>query len=337
MRQSALGRDGEFDIIRRIIAARTSAGDPHNVLAGPGDDCAVVRGGPFALSVDLSIEGVHFRREWITPRDIGYRSAMAALSDLAAAAARPVGVLTAIAAPADAAQQLDDIAAGVDEAVTTCGGAVLGGDVTRSTGPIVVDVVAIGETPAPVTRRGAVPGDVVWVTGELGGAAAAVAAWLAGETPRDDAVARFARPSARTAQASWLAERGLIRAAVDLSDGIAGDAAHLAAASECAVVLQLHKLPLHEAALAYGEERALELALGGGDDYELCFVAPAGAAGVHIEAFERTFGVRLTRIGFIEEGSGVYAIGRDGTRTPLAPAGFDHFRGEGNVIPGTTS
>ena len=325
MRSSALGRGGEFDIIRRIIAARTRTGEARTVLVGPGDDCAVVRGGPFALSVDLSIEGVHFRREWLAPRAIGFRAAMASLSDLAAAAARPVGVLASIAVPEEAAENVAlDVAGGVNDAADACGAAVLGGDLTRSSGPIVVDVVAIGEAASPVTRGGALVGDALWVTGELGGAAAAVAAWMAGEAPPEGAAERFARPRARTDEAVWLADRGLIRAAIDLSDGLAGDAAHLAAASGCAIVLEPRLLPVHPAA-AGATERARSLALGGGDDYELCFAAAPGAVDAYRAAFEDTFGIRLTRVGSVETGAGVFAIDDDGMRRPLGTGGFDHF------------
>jgi thiamine-monophosphate kinase len=297
------------------------------VLVGPGDDCAVVRGGPLALTVDLSVEGVHFRRAWLAPRDIGYRSAMAALSDLAAAAATPIGVLAAIAVPAEgAAAFAADIAAGVADAAAACGAVVLGGDLTRSPGPIIVDIVAVGEALAPVSRSGVAPGDELWVTGELGGAAAAVARWLADAVPSMDAIERFARPVARTAEAIWLAERGLMRAAIDLSDGLAGDAGHLAAASGCAIVLEAALLPIHGAASAAGDDAAARaLALGGGDDYELCFAAPQDAVAPHRAAFERAFGVRLTRVGSAEQGAGVHLRGADGGRQPLATRAFNHF------------
>jgi thiamine-monophosphate kinase len=235
-------------------------------------------------------------------------------------------VLASIAVPEAAAHDLAvDIAAGVNEAADACGAAVLGGDLTRSPGPIVVDIVAIGEAAAPVTRGGAVAADALWVTGELGGAASAVACWTAGEAPPPGAADRFARPRARTGEAVWLAERGLIRAAIDLSDGLAGDAGHLAAASGCAVVLEPRLLPMHAAASARGAERARALALGGGDDYELCFAAAAGTVDAHCAAFERTFGVRLTRVGFVEAGAGVFVLDDDGTRRALSAGGFDHF------------
>lgn len=326
----ALAPGAEFDLIRRFYrrAPWRARGD---VAVGPGDDCAVVAGRGIALSSDMSVEGVHFRRDWLTPREIGYRAAAGALSDLAAVAARPVGVLVSLALPPeDAGDAAAEVMEGVGEAVEGVGGSVLGGDTTRSPAGMVIGVTVVGECPEPVLRSGAARGDEVWVTGELGAPAAAIRLLLRGEEPAPAARERFARPVPRVREALWLRERGLPRAMVDLSDGLAGDAGHLSAASAVAVLLSAELIPVHAAAsaVAAGEADALRLALGGGEDYELCFAARAGSVWPHLLDFERELGVRLTCVGRVGGGSGVWWVDAEGRRTPLGFGAYQHF-GEG--------
>ncbi len=321
-----LGEGREFDLIRRFYPA--PAEPRPDVPVGPGDDCAVVAGSGIALSSDMSVEGVHFRRDWMSPREIGYRAAAAALSDLAAVAARPIGVLVSLGLPeGDAGAPAVELMAGVREVAESVGGAVLGGDVTRSPGPLVVDVTVVGEAPRPVLRSGARRGDEVWVTGELGAPAAALRSLLRGEAPSPAARARFVRPAPRVREALWLRERGVLRAMVDLSDGLAGDAAHLAAASGGAVLLSPEMIPVHPAARAAAEdeEDALRLAVAGGEEYELCFAAAVGSVAPHVAAFERETGVRLTPVGRIGGGDGVWWVDPDGHRRPMGVEGFQHF------------
>lgn len=323
-----LGRGAEFDLIRRFFA-RSPDDDappgPAGVLLGPGDDCAIVDG--LALGVDMVVEGVHFRREWLSSREIGWRAAAAALSDLAAMAAEPVGVLASLALRAEEAGDAGvQVAVGIREAAEHVGAVVLGGDLARTHGPLVVDVVVVGRAGAPVRREGARPGNELWVTGALGGAGAAVRAWARDVEPAAAAREAFARPVPRTREALWLAERGLPRAMIDLSDGLAGDAGHLAAAGDLAVVLEAAAVPIHPA--ARGEPDALELALGGGEDYELCFAAAAGAVQPHATEFEDRFGLALTRVGMVRAGSGLYLRDAGGGETPLRVKGYGHFERE---------
>lgn len=330
----SLGPGAEFDLIRRFLGSgrvrpgEGLAGLRAAVRVGPGDDCAIldVGGVQLAVSTDLTVEGVHFRREWISMREAGYRAAMAALSDLAAVAARPVGVLVSLATPGPEPAEAEDLMEGVREALVEVGGELLGGDVARSSAGVCVDVVAIGETQRPVLRHGAQPGDEVWVTGELGASAAAVAAWRAGREPAPEAKQAFAKPRPRIAEAAWLVERDVPTAMIDLSDGLAGDARHLAAAGGVAIVLDETAIPVHPAAADGG----VRMALGGGEDYELCFTARPGRASEVAADFEEQFGVRLTRVGDVEAGTGVALRRVDGTRAPLDVAGFDHFAGGGS-------
>ncbi|MGH7457652.1 MAG: thiamine-phosphate kinase [Longimicrobiaceae bacterium] len=316
----------EFDLIRRFLRYRPPL-ETKGVLVGPGDDCAVVRGDGVALSCDVQLEGVHFRREWLAPGEIGYRSVAAALSDLAATAARPIGVLVSLAV---AGRDADGFAAalmdGAGEAIDRCGGALLGGNLSRSPGPLLVGVTVVGECPEPVLRTGAKEGDEVWVSGELGGSALAVALWQEGVEPPGPARDRFVRPRPRLREALWLAGRKVPAAMIDLSDGLAGDAAHLAAAGGVAVVLEWDRLPVqpllrrHEAKA----QAVLRLALSGGEDFELCFCARKGSVEPHLEEFEKEFGLPLTRVGRVEAGEGV-ALDRDGERQPLDSGGYQHF------------
>lgn len=342
LRLLRMGRGAEFDLIRsaleqdaRIRAATSGATEVSDtdVVVGPGSDCAVVSGGTIALTVDASIEDVHFRRGWLEPGQIGYRAVAAALSDLAAAAARPIGVLATIAvAPADGRELALAVMAGISRAAAASGAVLLGGDVSASPGPLIVDIAAVGSVDWAASRAGAEPGDEVWVTGSLGGAATAVRAWESGTVPSPESVRAFASPVPRIAEARWLAARGLMTACVDLSDGLAGDAGHLAAASGVRILIEYAKVPLHPAVLAAAteEEERLALALGGGEDYELCFTAHAGEMQSVVPQFEREFGLHVTRVGRVAAGSDVAGMRKDGSEESLAVRGFSHFRSPGS-------
>jgi thiamine-monophosphate kinase len=179
-RRIAMGPGAEFDLIRRLVADDQPL--PPEVRVGPGDDAAVLEGG-WVVTMDLSVEDVHFRRAWLSDHEIGYRAGAAALSDVAAMAATPVAVLVALAGPRGGGVDLAAVQAGVREIASELGASVIGGDVSGSPGALVVDVVALGRTAWPVLRDGAEPGDHVWVTGRLGAAAAAVRMWEAGREP----------------------------------------------------------------------------------------------------------------------------------------------------------
>jgi len=318
-----LGEGAEFDVIRRVLKHARSrmaghASDPR-IRIGPGDDCAVVDG--LALTLDLSIEGIHFRRDWLDDEPCGYRATAAAVSDLAAMAALPMGVLAGVAAPDGGTAEA--VMRGVADACATLGAELLGGDVSRSPGPVVIDIAAVGSCDRPVARSGAHPGDELWVTGSLGGAATAVAEWLAGRVPSDAARAAYARPAPRLAEASWLAERGIPSALIDLSDGLLGDASHIAAASGLRAVIEAERVPVHEAAA--GRADAVELALRGGEDYELCFAATPDTVPPHLAEFAARFGSALTRVGRLEPGEGVMLRDADGTMSQPGALGYRHF------------
>ncbi|MGH7538614.1 MAG: thiamine-phosphate kinase, partial [Gemmatimonadales bacterium] len=188
------------------------------------------------------------------------------------------------------------------------------GDLTR--GPqLIVDVCAIGTAPRPVRRVGAEPGDGVWVTGQLGGVALALAGFRAGRLLAGDVLARFARPEPRLDAGQWLASQGA-HAMIDLSDGLSSDAAHLAAASGVALEIAVERIPCWS-----GVEPLV--AAGSGEEYELLVALPPVFGETQARAFSGLVGLPLTRIGTCARGAGVRFTERGVAVTP--PAGYDHF------------
>jgi thiamine-monophosphate kinase len=331
-RHLPLGAGREFDAIRTMLARWGS------LAAEVGGDCAILdppaAGERLVVSTDTSVEGVHFRRGWVTAADVGYRATMAALSDLAAAGARPIGVLVALTVPGAWRGELSSLADGIGDAVRRAGTIIVGGD-TTSGDALSVTVTVLGEARAPLTRRGARVGDRVYVTGVLGGPSMAVREWSAGRSPGPASRARFARPTARIAEGRWLAEHGAV-AAVDISDGLAADLGHVAAASGVRIRIDLARVPR----VAGAELRDI---VAGGEEYELAVIAPV----LDVADFARTFAageeggdVTLTEIGVVQaadarEGGvdvvGVDVVGVDvvdgaggAVRVDLT-GGYDHF------------
>ena len=322
---------GEFDLIRELLekvnsevgaGAGTKTPEGGGVWLGAGDDAAVVDAGRLAVSTDLTVEDVHFRRSWVTFAEAGARAVTAAASDLAAMAAAPVAVLISLAvAPEEAQAVLSELGDGIKAALSELGVPLVGGDLAASPGPVVIDVTVVGKAEEPVTRSGAKAGDELWVTGVLGGSAGAVRAWQDGAEPAPSLRASFVRPTARIREAQWLVDRVRVRAMIDLSDGLAGDAQHLAAASGVRIVLDLRLVPVHP---DLPVEDAPFLAMSGGEDYELCFVSPPGVTGPRADEFQEHFGIALTCVGHVEEGTGVGVVGTTDGQDHLT-GGFDHF------------
>jgi thiamine-monophosphate kinase len=288
-----------------------------------GDDCAFVEAGgeQLAVSVDLSVEGVHFERSWLAPAEIGYRAAAAALSDLAAVAAEPVALLLAVGMPENEPEEtLLALAGGVGDAVADAGALVVGGDLSRAP-RLVLDCCVIGRAAAPVRRRGARPGDRLVVTGSLGGPLAALTAWQDGREPPAEARARFARPAPRHDAARYLASHRA-RAMIDISDGLTADLGHLLAASGLGADLWVEKVPVHASALAAAQaagEPPWRFAARGGEEYELLAALP-GEIGDDDLADSP---VVVSVIGQVRQEAGVRAT--DNGRPVELPGGFDHF------------
>ena len=307
-----LGPGAEFDAIRRLA-------DRWGERArGLGDDAAVLRlprGDALVASVDSAVEGRHFKREWLSPREIGYRSVAAALSDLAAMAARPVGVLVALTLPDSWRDQLLELADGIGDAVDVARTHIRGGNLSGGT-ELTITTSVLGASFSPLTRAGARVGDRVYVTGTLGGPADALRRLSRGE-PAGVSRERFAHPIPRLDEACWLAERGA-SAAIDVSDGLIADLRHLAAASAVTIDVDDERVPC-----VSGVD--VSLAVHGGEEYEIVVTSPRELNTVE---FERRFAVRLTDIGRVVSASHADATRGDvtirGARVANV-AGYDHF------------
>jgi thiamine-monophosphate kinase len=311
MSSTELGPGTEFDLIR---ALRERWGP---LAPNIGDDASVLRpprGEQLVVSTDAALEDVHFRRVWLSLREIGYRAVTAGLSDLAAMAAAPCGVLVSLELSPEGRDGLMDLADGIGDAVRAVDTVVLGGNLARGD-TLGITTTAVGSAFSPLTRTGARSGDLVYVTGALGGPRAALEALDAARTLTVPLRERFAHPSARIAESRWLAARGAI-AAIDISDGLANDAGHLAAASNVTLEIQVERVPVFAGATQ-------DAALAGGEEYELLVIARTPFP--EVEFVER-FGLPLTPIGrVVEVGDGpAVQLSRDGKRV-AAPAGYDHF------------
>ena len=312
MTSPPLGPGREFDLVRDLLRRWGS------IAQGIGGDCAVLdvpAGERLCVSTDSSIENVHFRADWLTPREIGYRAAAAALSDLAAVGATPLAMLVALSAPARWRARLGELADGVGDAARLTGALIVGGDTTASPESLSLTVTVLGAAAAPTSRVGALPGDRLYVTGTLGGSLEALRALEAGAVPPPEHRERFAHPTPRIAEGRWLAAHG-VHAAIDISDGLVADLGHLAAASGVRLRVDLDLLPRAPRVEA---RRAAE----SGEEYELA----VAAAALDVEAFRAATGTPLREIGVVvaagETGPGV-EVYREGARVDL-PRGYDHF------------
>ena len=325
---SRLGPGEEFDLIRGILDRCSGLGGDSGALdasgsvaVGPGDDALVLAGDPpLVISTDMTVEGVHFRRDWISLAEAANRAVLAALSDLAGMAADPLGALISLSVAPEDRASVDQVAEGVANALSRVGAPLLGGDLTASPGPLILDVVVLGRAEEPMLRSQVRAGDELWVTGPLGGAGLALRAWTEEEEVPEEARAAFTSPTPRIREARWLTSKGGVRAGMDLSDGLAGDAAHLASASGVGVTLDSAAIPVFPGA-------DLDLALRGGEDYELLVAARPGALDPLSRGFEASFGTRLVRVGRAEGPAGLVLLrDADGVTRPLTEGGFDHFR-----------
>ncbi len=317
-------RSGEFDLIARFFAP----------LAGPGalglkDDAALLTpsaGCDLVVTSDTVIAGVHFHPD--DPPDLIARKALRVnLSDLAAKGAKPVGFLHALTLNGDVTDAwLETYARGLGEDARAFAAPLLGGDTTASPGPVTITITALGEVPAgtALLRSGAAPGDVIYVTGTIGDGALGLAC-LAGDLllPREERAAlveRYHLPRPRGA--AGIALRGVASAALDVSDGLAADLGHMAAASQVAIAIDRDAVPLSAAArkAVHKDPRFWEKILAGGDDYEIAFAAPPGAdiAGVAAAA-----GIALTAIGAVAGGAGV-TVTAGGAPLTLPSRGYRH-------------
>lgn len=322
----------EFDLIRRHFAAH--AGVRPGLLLGIGDDAALLRpaaGMALAVTTDMLLEGRHFLPQ-TDPQALGHKALAVNLSDLAAMGAAPRWVTLALALPAADETWLAAFSGGLRALAQRFEVELVGGDTTRSAAGagIGISITAIGEVPEAhaLTRGGARPGDEVWVSGELGGAALGLAQALghvrldAADAAR--ARARLERPEPRIELGERL--RGIASAAIDVSDGFAADLGHILEPSGVGAVVHAARLPGDAALLRADPALAMRCLLAGGDDYELLFTAPPGEHAA-IRALSTELGLALSCVGQVQPataGAALMVLDAEGAPMP-APAGFDHF------------
>ncbi len=341
---------GEFDFIERVrrrelarvINDKHSSLTTHHssLLLGIGDDAAVLRpraGFDLVVTADLLVEGVDFRlnRGWTTPRDLGRRALAVSLSDAAAMGARPRFCLLSVGVPRALwrGRFVEEFYEGVRALADVYGVRIVGGDTSRAVEGFVVDSVVLGEVRRGrvLTRGGARAGDLIFVTGALGGAAGGLRILESGaaRTSRGRGarglVERQRRPEPRVEWGALLSEKGLATSLIDLSDGLSSDLAHVCRASGVGARVDAARLPLDPLLKEAGvdDDEALGLALDGGEDFELLFTAdPRRASRLPGEVK----GVPVTRVGEVTAERGKVRLVRGGKARPLKPGGFEHFR-----------
>ncbi len=341
-----LGEIGEKGLLRHLQGRIPSA---PGVVVGLGDDAAAVETAPFSLvTTDSLVEGVHFLRDAAPPRLLGRKALAVNLSDIGAMGGIARYATVSLCLPPDLALGwVDSLYDGLLERAAEAGVALVGGNVTRGRGSIVVDVTLIGDAGRLLLRSGARPGDRVVVTGTLGAAAAGVrllaegarldeegeltatGVWTESSAPAVAACLRAQLdPRPPLALARSIAERGLARAGMDLSDGLSLDLVEICSRSGTGAVIDALALPLDPRAAGLERARggdALALALHGGEDYQLLLaVAPEDLG--ELSELARVWGVPVTAVGEFVEGEPVVWL-RDGAgERPLVPGGHDHFR-----------
>jgi thiamine-monophosphate kinase len=306
--------------IRRAAARSRSRA----VIAGIGDDAAVLcvpSGHDALVTTDFSIEGVHFRREWHPAESVGHRCLARGLSDIAAMGGEPVAAFLSLALPAEIEQRwVDSFLRGLLRLASKNDVTLAGGDIAESPGGVAADIVVVGSVPAgeELRRSGARAGDAIYVTGTLGASAATLARLRRGEkiSPRAREHRAHFFPEPRLAIGRKL--RGVASAAIDLSDGLSTDLAHICEASGVGAVIAEHSIPRG----VTFDGSSLHYALHGGEDYELLFTAPRGA---RVPA--RVGKVRITRIGEIvaDRQRRVFLSDSHGQRKLLKAGGWQHF------------
>lgn len=318
--------------IRRMAGSsiRGRTGSPNrSILAGIGDDCAVLRlppGKDSLITTDFSLEGIHFRRDWHSPESVAHRCLGRGLSDIAAMGGTPVAVFLSLALPRDLPQSwIGRFARSLVSLAERHGATLAGGDTAESPDGILADIIVIGTVAKgkAILRSRARPGDRIYVSGELGGSAAAVIRMQArGKAknlhPRD--YVRHFFPEPRVEVGRYLREKRLASAMIDTSDGLSTDLAHICEDSGVGAEIDSSLIPRARVGRP-AREVDLDLSLHGGEDYELLFTAPAAK-----RIPRQIAGVAITQIGHISHTHGIFVRNPKGVRYELRPQGWEHFR-----------
>jgi thiamine-monophosphate kinase len=329
---------GEEALVRAIRDLVGGAGADAGVRVGIGDDCAVLEPRPGAAllaTTDLLIEDVHFRRRWAQPADIGWKAMAVNLSDIAAMGGRPRWALFALACPEGTdTTEVEAFYEGALGLARTHEVAIVGGDTSASPAGWIVNVTLLGEALPLRLRSTARIGDIVAVTGTLGGSGAGLALLERGAAPaslagkhRDEVVRAHLRPRPRVPEGRWLVSAGGVTALMDLSDGLGIDLPRLLTASGAGAAINVDRVPIHESARATGAALGVDpvaWATGGGEDYELLLTCEPQSLGRLQQGLRDVCGTPLTPIGEVIEGAGDVNWSAGGRPVTVA-RGFEHF------------
>jgi len=306
---------GEESLIARI---RRETRQGRNVIAGIGDDCAILRippGHEALVTTDFSLEGIHFRQEWHAPEVVGHRCLTRGLSDIAAMGGQPIAAFLSLALPPKLPQAwVDRFLKGLLKLADAFHVTLAGGDTAESPDGVLADIVVVGSVPKgkAIRRTGARAGENIYVTGYLGGSAATLNLLRSGHKLRAADFPAHFYPAARVAVGRILREKRLASAMIDISDGLSTDLAHLCEESGVGAELWQESIPI----ASIGKPPRLvplRCALHGGDDYELLFTARADRA------------IPGIPIGRITRGKGIFLVDRQGKKVRLVPEGWQHF------------
>jgi len=316
----------EFELIARHFT-RPAA----NAVLGVGDDCALVdvsNGMDLAVSMDTLVSGTHFFPD-VDPENLGHKALAVNLSDMAAMGAMPYWAMLALTVPNVDHAWLAAFAKGFFDLAQEHNVSLIGGDTTR--GPLTLTVTIMGEVPAgaALRRSGAKAGNDIWVSGNIGDAALAVAhrhgRLVLGEDDYREAVMRLYEPSPRVQLGQAL--RGLATAAIDVSDGLLADLTHICRLSGVGATVELASVPVSAIGARHINSDAGRTAIvAGGDDYELCFTAHPNSRD-SIQDLTDVLGIPITRVGQIKRGKGVSLLDPDGKAVKIDGRGYDHFSG----------
>jgi len=330
MKLSELGEDGFIAKLGELVpppgpAVRLSIGDDAAALALPPDEQLLV-------SADVLVEGVHFARPAFPLHYVGRKAVAVNASDIAAMGGRPLAVVSSLTVPSEAeVEELLELYEGLIGRASELGLDLIGGNLSATQGPLVLDLTILGVTTEGrlLRRAGARPGDALYVSGKLGAAAVGLQLLGEGAAIGDSGDVRACRralldPEPRIALGQFLCRFGLATACIDLSDGLARDLARLCRASGVGALVEQSALPIHPGLLSFRVGEAPALALSGGEDYELLFTTSEEAS---LAGWRAVSELPLTRIGRVTEpGAGIRLRGPDGVERPLLPSGWDHFQ-----------
>lgn len=317
--------NNEFDLIARYFSRTAPAG-----FLGVGDDCALVpidSGHQLATSTDLLIEGRHFFSD-VDPVSLGHKALAVNLSDLAAMGATPLACLLSLSLPAINHDWLAAFSSGFYALADKADCPLVGGDTTRSPDGIIINVTVLGQvrTESALRRSAAKPDDDIWLTGSLGAADIALRL-LQQRLPPDPGLLAVARRALEWPQPPWQFAQGLAglaHAALDISDGLLQDLSHILKASQCGAEIHYDRLPVDDAVRGLDAALVQEAALAGGDVYQLCFTAPAAAAGP-VSRLADAHGLKVTKVGRIVSEPGLRVYDDSRRLLSVGQSGFDHF------------